>query len=318
VSRWWVYQRERFPLLAHGALIFAFSFSAVSFSALVRGQQSMPPIEVVLVAFATSFLFFLQLRIADEFKDYEEDARYRPYRAVPRGLVTLRELGVVAVAAMVVQLGLAVWLNAVLVPFLLLVWGYMALMAREFFVSRWLKAHPVAYLASHMAIIPLIDFYVAACEWRGASVDPPTGLGWFVLASFFNGIVLEVGRKIRAPQDEEAGVETYSFLWGREVAVRAWLSALLLTALGAVLAASRVHALVPMLATMSGPVAAAFLVARRYLRHPVTPAAQWIERFSGVWTLLMYVGLGVLARLWVSAPQVDLLAMPGGGFSALR
>ena len=41
------------------------------------------------MAVVTSFLSFLQLRIADEFKDFDEDSRYRPYRPVPRGLVTL-------------------------------------------------------------------------------------------------------------------------------------------------------------------------------------------------------------------------------------
>ena len=45
----------------------------------------------------TSPVFFLQLRIADEFKDFAEDSRFRPYRPVPRGLVTLTELGWVGV-----------------------------------------------------------------------------------------------------------------------------------------------------------------------------------------------------------------------------
>jgi len=58
-------------------------------------------------AFATVLLFFLQLRIADEFKDYEEDRRCRPHRPVPRGLVSLGELKAVAGAAAVVQAALA-------------------------------------------------------------------------------------------------------------------------------------------------------------------------------------------------------------------
>lgn len=88
--RWWVYQRERFPVFAHGALIAAFSASAVCYSALVRGADRVA-LGSLAVAFGTAFLFFLQLRIADEFKDFAEDARFRPYRPVPRGLVTLRE-----------------------------------------------------------------------------------------------------------------------------------------------------------------------------------------------------------------------------------
>ena len=37
MNRWWIYQKERFPLLAHGPLIFAFSACAVAFSSLLRG-----------------------------------------------------------------------------------------------------------------------------------------------------------------------------------------------------------------------------------------------------------------------------------------
>src|SRR5262249_44285353 len=72
LPRWWTYQRERFPVFAHGALIAAFSFSAVSFSASLRGASRFPS-PGVAPAFITSFIFFLQLRIADEFKDSEED-----------------------------------------------------------------------------------------------------------------------------------------------------------------------------------------------------------------------------------------------------
>src|SRR5438128_368969 len=156
LKRWWVYQRERFPILAHGLLIAAFSFSAVCFSALLRGQVVLPSATTVTVAFGTAFLFFLQLRIADEFKDFEEDSSYRPYRPVPRGLVSLRELGVLGLLAALLQLGLALYLQPSLLLLLALVWTYLALMSKEFFIGRWLKAHPIPYLISHMVIIPLV------------------------------------------------------------------------------------------------------------------------------------------------------------------
>src|SRR5262249_52383299 len=111
LGRLWVYQRERFPLLGHGLLIAAFSFSAVCFSRLLRAEAGWPGWPAAVVAFLTSFLFFLQLRIADEFKDFDEDSRYRPYRPVPRGLVSLYELGWVGVGAAVVQLALGLWLE---------------------------------------------------------------------------------------------------------------------------------------------------------------------------------------------------------------
>ena len=39
LARWWVYQRERFPLVAHAPLIAAFSSAAVCLSALLRGEH---------------------------------------------------------------------------------------------------------------------------------------------------------------------------------------------------------------------------------------------------------------------------------------
>jgi 4-hydroxybenzoate polyprenyltransferase len=107
MNRWWIYQRERFPLAAHGPLILAFSASAVSYSALLRGSSTAPSLRSFAVAFVVSLGSFLLLRIADEFKDQEEDAKYRPYRPVPRGLVRLRELAWIGVGVAVGQLALA-------------------------------------------------------------------------------------------------------------------------------------------------------------------------------------------------------------------
>jgi 4-hydroxybenzoate polyprenyltransferase len=300
-NRWWVYQRERFPVVAHGPLIAAFSFSAVSFSALLRGESDLPRADSALVAFGTAFLFFLQLRIADEFKDFEEDARYRPYRPVQRGLVTLRELGFVGAACAALQLTLALWLYPTLVFWLALVWVYLVLMSKEFFVADWLRARPIPYMASHMMILPLVDFYATACDWWPAEQEPPHGLFWFLAASYCNGIVIELGRKIRAPVDEEEGVNTYSYLWGRRKAVFAWLGAMLATAVCACLAAARIDFAWEVAAGLGLALAVAALVGRSFLHHPITPRAKRIEAMSGIWTILMYLSVGVvplLLRWW--------------------
>ena len=64
-NRWWVYQRERFPIFKHGLLIAAVCFGVLAFS-MPAGEVPGPSILIRYVsAFATVFLFFLQLRIAD-------------------------------------------------------------------------------------------------------------------------------------------------------------------------------------------------------------------------------------------------------------
>lgn len=299
VNRWWTYQRERFPIFAHGALIFAFSSCAVSLSWLLRGQSGWPSAAAYGVACVTCFLFFLQLRIADEFKDYDEDARFRPYRPVPRGLVALRELRWVFISAALVQLLMAAALAPRMIFLLIIPWLYLAGMGKEFFVRDWLKARPITYLWTHMLIMPLVDLYATGCDWFAARALLPEGLGWFLTASFFNGVVVEVGRKIRAPQDEETGVQTYSVLWGRRTAVILWLSMLVLTGGCAVIVAQRIHFVLPVLALLSALFVTAAGAGLHFCRQP--RSGKVFEHLSGLWTLSLYLSLGavpLILRMW--------------------
>jgi 4-hydroxybenzoate polyprenyltransferase len=297
LGRWWTYQRERFPLVAHAPLIAAFSSAAVCLSAMLRGERQ-PRVASLVVAFITALCFFFQLRVADEFKDAEDDARHRPYRPVPRGLVTLRELGTVGMAAAVIQLVAALWLSPRLVPVLLLVWGYMALMSKEFFVRDWLRARPLTVLWTHMLIMPMIDLYATACDWIPASASIAPGLKWFLVASFFNGLVVEIGRKIRAPEMEEAGVETYSVLWGRGRAVIAWTATMAVALASAVLAAREIGS-ARLVVTVLGAIWLTSIVAgAAFASRPTRTRAKWIEPLAGVWTLAMYISVGIVPLLF--------------------
>ncbi len=293
-GRWWVYQSERFPVFAHGPLILAFSVSAVCFSALLRG--GVPGPHALGVAFLISFCSFLQLRLADEFKDFDEDARFRPYRPVPRGLVTLRELGWVWAGTGMLQIALAAALDLRLVPLLLITWAYFGLMSREFFVREWLKMRPVTYMVSHMFIMPLIDFFATACDWMPTTGGALGGLGWFVALSFFNGFVIEIGRKIRAPQDEEDGVETYSKLWGRVGAVRAWWVAVGLTALCGLMAGEAVDFATSIFVALGLGALACVLAGIHFLRKG--GSGRPIEALSGLWTLVVYLSVGAIPMAW--------------------
>jgi len=294
-DRWWVYQRERFPVLAHGPVILAFSLSAVAYSALLRGANSLPGWKPCIVAFISSFLSFLQLRIADEFKDFEEDSKYRPYRPVPRGLVSLHDLKRVWMGCIAVQLLLCLWLSPRILWLLIATWFYLALMTKEFFARRWLRARPVVYMVSHMIIMPLVDFYATACDWATAGqVRPPAGLLWFLLVSFFNGMVVEIGRKIRSSRDEERGVETYSFLWGAKRAVLVWFVLMGYTAAFAFLAARQIRFEAPVALILSLVIAIGAALGLLFLQSQKPGAGKRLEAMTGVWSLLLYISLGVL------------------------
>lgn len=299
--RLWAYQRERFPLVAHGAVIAALSLSAPGVSSLLTGRSGQAGWAGMATAFVTLFVFFLHLRIADEFKDSEDDLRYRPWRPVPRGLVSLGELAAIGIAGAVLQIIFALWLDPGLVWLLLAAWVWFGLMSAEFFAKAWLKAHPIIYLASHMVILPLIVLYATACDWlvAGAAI-PPVGLAVFLLMCTANGVVFEIGRKIRAPEGEREGVETYSALWGPARAVLAWLAALLLAAAAGAHVAASFGFAVPFAAIAAGLLAIAALVAVRFHQARNDKTAKTIETMSGLWNLSMLLALGVLPVVFQS------------------
>jgi len=294
VQRGWMYLRERFPPLENGLLVSAFGLSALYHSALLRGRADLPGAGPALAAFGLTLLFFFLLRVADEFKDLEKDRRYRPERPVPRGLVSLRELGMVGAGAGVLQLALAMWMDATVLLVLLGAWAYFGLMGVEFFVPDWLDRRPLLYMLSHMLIMPAIALLASACDWAAADAGLPTEFAWFLGASFFGGLVFEVGRKIRAPEGEQAGVETYSKTWGRSRAVGAWIGSLVLAGGMAVGAAGQVGAGGIVAGLLAVAFLAAVVVAGRFLREPTPDRAEPFELVSGVWLLLLYGGMGLV------------------------
>src|SRR5262249_27426900 len=146
--------------------------------------------------------------------------------------------------------------------------------------------------------LPIVDLYATACDWWPNSQGAPPGLVWFLVVSYFNGIVIELGRKIRAPQDEEEGVETYSVLWGPRVAVGVWYGAMLATAGFAATAAWQIEMLGPVVFVLVLLVGAGGLLALSYALKQERARAKWVERFSGIWTLCMYLSLGAVPLLW--------------------
>ncbi len=291
-KRLWIYQAERFPLVAHGPMVIIFCFAVLGFGS--EGEYDR--IEFTYLTLATAvlsvLLLFFQLRVADEFKDAESDSRYRPERAVPRGLVALEELAFFACAAAFVQLTAVLLIDWRLLSLLVLVWSYMGLMTREFFAPRWLQSHPVIYLISHMLVMPLITFYVSAFGWISSSGEPPRHIGLLLTLSFFIGVILELGRKIKSARNEKNGVETYSRLWGVKTALLVWSMAVWIAAITyAAIALPSVPAMFLLCLVVAAAVSP-LVMTRYFLAGKVTDFQ--IELMSGLLALVFYLGLAPL------------------------
>lgn len=307
-SRWkrlYQYQKERFPLVGHGVLVAAFSFSAVAYSRICRGETGFIPWPTFLVGIFTTVTLFLLVRIFDEHKDAEDDARFRNHLPVPRGLVSLRELRTIGIVVAILQVAV----NAFFFPKMLFLYGvvlaYLCLMGKEFFIPEWLKKHQFWYITSHMFIIPLIDIYASGLDWLLSGTRAPVGLLFFFAVSYMNGIVLEVGRKIRAPADEAEGVLTYTHQLGTTRAVWLWLAILLITCVLAVCAADYAHYGQAAFIVLGLIFVGCSLPAWFFLRSFSAKSAKAIEYASALWTIAMYLSLGglpMIQHLWTTYP----------------
>lgn len=209
------YLSERFPLLGHGVLIAAY-YSSNQFLARVLTEPGRPMHYdwTSLAGALTLFLFFFHLRVFDEYKDFAEDSRHYPDRVLQRGLVTLRHLKILGGAAIALQLLLSAWRGPAALSAWLAAFAFSFLMLKEFFAREWLKRHFLVYTVSHMLVMPLLSLLVWSFATGRHPWEAPFWYWVYAWVGFFVTFNWEVSRKIRAPEDEIEGVDTYSRVFG--------------------------------------------------------------------------------------------------------
>lgn len=178
--------------------------------------------------FIVTFLQFLMVRIVDEFKDYEEDCKYRPYRPVPRGLIKLKELKILFIICIILQLILTITCSQNGILYLIILWVFFALMSKGFFIKKILDKHLLLEVTLDELILPIMILYLAnfipqiylnynsSADLTIANsiifVDPNV---WKILVmAYIISWIVEVARKIRCKEEEEEGVKTYTAILG--------------------------------------------------------------------------------------------------------
>lgn len=202
-KKWYTYQKERFPIATYGLYIFSIVFGTFCFATESKKWIMLIPMFVV------ALLQFLMVRIVDEFKDFEEDSKYRPYRPVPRGLVSLKELGILGGICAAIQIGLTAILNLKGLIYLSLVWIFFAIMSKSFFIKKLVDKHILLEVALDELLMPVLVLYLSTFVTTISLKLIP-----FLILSYLGSWIVEIARKIRCKEDEETGVKTYTAVFG--------------------------------------------------------------------------------------------------------
>ncbi len=203
------YLGERFPI--QGVLLFAATYAGFAIG-MTGSHAGWRPFLAVVVAFSA---FLLRLRVMDEFKDAEHDARNYPQRPFPAGNVSKGELGALGLLALSIEGAAVLWLGSGLLaylPFLV----FTLIVGKDFFIPRYLAAHfTLSFLLHELAFILYALFLIVALDVSSLySLDV-----WLVLVLFPVGV--EIVRKFK-PRIGRQGTEVadnYSTVWGRGWAV---------------------------------------------------------------------------------------------------
>ena len=213
--RLWAYLQERFPPLGHGVLITSY-YSSNQFLAHVLthpGQQVAYSTRSLMGAAAVLCVFF-HLRVFDEHKDFDEDRRHHPDRVLQRGLITLDHLKALGAAAIAVELLMGYLLGWPALVAVLAVIAFSCLMLKEFFIGGWLRRHFLLYAVSHMLIMPLLAMVVYSAATNRHFWYAPAWFWLYAWVGFFVTFNWEISRKIRSPEQEVDGLDSYTKVFG--------------------------------------------------------------------------------------------------------
>ena len=197
--------KERIPLVSYFLLSGGFALSG----AALQSEASL----LTLLSFAGTLLFFVELRLMDEVKDFDKDQIAHPQRPLPRGVLKISQVRH-AIHFLIFKMLILSFVFFALSPLsgtlFTLVTLHLWLMYREFYVGSWLEKRPLLYAISHQLIlIPLCLFNVSLAPFVTTITSSSMAWALMVLGLFFS---YEVCRKLD-PQAHPI-LKTYLHVYG--------------------------------------------------------------------------------------------------------
>ena len=284
-ARFWQYMKERFPLQKNGVLLL------LIFSAIYTGTTHYFKYVTFIAGAAAYVLFALHLRLMDEFKDFKADSEYRPYRPVQRGLVTLKELGLVMAVLIAIELILSALTGFLGFIFFTAAILYSFLMWKEFFIGKFLGRHMYLYALSHGVVtIPLTCFAMLAA----LGLNELSDWGFFISGTVIINIIVfcatfsfEIARKIKRKEEEVDGIETYTSHSGEVMPV---ILLIILNCIMGILAV-QFGGVFFMVLTVAYAVGAILYV----LKRNMFKKGEFMEILTGAYVLVYFIALNVIS-----------------------
>ena len=232
LKSWLTYSKERFGIVDHLLLV-----GGISLSGMYIASDSFSP-SGFLTSFVLLIAFFYQLRLMDEYKDYDKDVIANPDRPLPRGLLE-RERVEVVIKWLQVILQIIPVIILTLIPALMnaaimyiITMCYLWIMYKEFFMEKWLSTHTLIDVALHQVIVVFFCVFPVLTTNGDFLFNPIT---WYYGLTVVGGFLcFEVCRKL--DPNKHAVLRTYLSLYGPKKTYALVIAVTVIAAIGASLA----------------------------------------------------------------------------------
>jgi hypothetical protein len=212
MQRYLLYIHERFSPAQLVPLAIFFGV-AIGILAPRLADTNNEYIRIILVSVAL-FLFLFRLRLLDDIKDHAHDSVHHRERPGARGIVSQYELASTAVAVFVFESAIAYDCGATAVVAFVVMNIYAgALFLEALYRDRMRELFTLYIIVHEFLLVPLLVYLslLAGTPLVNMATMPLVWLIIFLSAHFF---LIEVGRKLRAPQHEGTGRDTYTAQYG--------------------------------------------------------------------------------------------------------
>lgn len=205
-KNFYIYQKERFPIVVLGL---SFLPAILSSGAVVASQAEF---KSVLIALIVSVAYLLHVRIIDEFRDYEHDLRHHKERPVSSGIISLKELRVIDLLAIVAVplASLYSGTGALLIAVAMLLYSYFA--RKEFFLGLQFRRY--FYLYNAVNLVQMLLLQILVYTIANPSFSFTTLVTVHFLFTTTGTIIFEFLRKVKSPGNDGTGKDTYTWFLG--------------------------------------------------------------------------------------------------------
>lgn len=208
------YTKERFPLIPIMLFVLLLTSGYIGFFSHYFGGGYSWSDGKLWATMISVFLFMLQLRMADEIKDFDKDKIAYPERILSRGLVDLKTIKTIlfGTAFIAILISFSLGIQNLFMMFILQFWAF--LMFKEFFAKKTLETSTSIYLFTHQLILPPLALYSAAAFIDFTYLNFDSSMIGSLLFLSLPYTIYEIARKTWSPDREHALADSYTKFWG--------------------------------------------------------------------------------------------------------